>query len=421
MASTKTTTTSHRDIWSIVKDIKARDKKSAATAGAAAAAAGGADGNGETSTTESALDTTLFFLGAKSSGKSSIILRLLDRDDAPTATVGLEYTFARRTRGVKAIKDVCHIWELAGGVFLADLMTVPVLEANIHTVTFVVVVDLSLPAEAIQTLSILLPRIKSHLSTILDKLESRGSKRPKHLRAHSWKKYGSVEEEREWLDPCVCPVVIIGNKWDLFREMESEKRKLIAKTLRYLAHTHGASLVFVSQKDENTVAKCRQLLTHHAFKGSTPRTMSVDHNKPVLVLAGQDSLSLIGPPPSGMSSTTSDALGRKAFYPWTQWKSDFDTYFPLSRDGSQSSLLTEPVAVDLSMHPEPAIDAYRAQKDEELSRLRRANERKARDLAAGIVNGGAGASAASSSRKEAKEAKRRERAAARGREAVAAQ
>ncbi|KAJ3331380.1 Cytoplasmic dynein 2 light intermediate chain 1, partial [Blyttiomyces sp. JEL0837] len=140
--------------------------------------------------------------------------------DAPTPTVALEYRFARSTRGTT--KDVAHIWELAGGTFLADLMDIPVSESNIHLTTFVVVADLSEPAEAVHLLAYFLERIEKRTSAILDNLEQRGSKRPKALRAFALKKFGNDHPDfaTQVMRILPVPVVIIGSKYDVFRNVE---------------------------------------------------------------------------------------------------------------------------------------------------------------------------------------------------------
>ncbi|KAJ3294419.1 Cytoplasmic dynein 2 light intermediate chain 1 [Borealophlyctis nickersoniae] len=358
-----------KDVWTLVKEAKEREKKA-----------------GENPDT--ALETNLVVVGSKQGGKSSIILRFLDRDEAPTPTVGLEYTFGRRTRGVNAVKDVTHIWELAGGTYLSDLIDVPITETNIHTTTFIIVVDLSQPQSHLQILLPFLGKVTARVTAVLDSLGQRGSKRPKALRAYAWKKFtgeaaGHPDKDAVNLSPV--PMVIIGTKYDLFRDMESEKRKLVCKTLRFLAHTNGASLLFVSNKDENLVAKCRQMLNHHAFKGSPLKTMSVDHNKPVCVVAGQDALSQIGHPPSlHRDANTPIGIGNASLPTVEAWKADYERYFPVGNEQDPTQDL------DFSKFAEPSIDAMRAQKDEELSRLRRSNERrsKEKDALAGIVGAG---------------------------------
>jgi len=49
------------------------------------------------------------------------------------------------------------------------------------------------------------------------------------------------------LESCKVPLVIVGTKFDLFQEFDPEKKKVIVKSLRFLAHTYGASLIVSSQ------------------------------------------------------------------------------------------------------------------------------------------------------------------------------
>ena len=38
------------------------------------------------------------------------------------------------------------------------------------------------------------------------------------------------------------PLAILGTKYDIFQDFEPEKKKIICKTLRFVAHINGASL-----------------------------------------------------------------------------------------------------------------------------------------------------------------------------------
>ena len=90
------------------------------------------------------VENNFMFVGARGSGKSTLIHRFLDKgnvlaefigsflllildsEDTPSPTVALEYTFGRRTRGINNVKDVVHIWELGAcgtalrTIFLVD-------------------------------------------------------------------------------------------------------------------------------------------------------------------------------------------------------------------------------------------------------------------------------------------------------------
>jgi hypothetical protein len=84
------------------------------------------------------------------------------------------------------------------------------------------------------------------------------------------------------------PILIAGSKYDLFRSFEPEKKKIISRFLRYIAHTRGASLLYTSSKDEVLSNKLKKCLSHHAFRSSALQEFTFDHNKPVCVMAGNN-------------------------------------------------------------------------------------------------------------------------------------
>ena len=67
----------------------------------------------------------------------------------------------------------------------------------------------------------------------------------------------------------------MGSKYDKFQALETEKRKLVCNALRFVAHTNGASLIFVSDKDEALMTRLRGILNYLAFKTSAPRFSSM--------------------------------------------------------------------------------------------------------------------------------------------------
>ena len=52
-------------------------------------------------------------------------------------------------------------------------------------------------------------------------------------------------QDKELLSPLPIPVAIVGGKYDLFQDFDPEKKKMISKTLRFLAHTNGATLLVI--------------------------------------------------------------------------------------------------------------------------------------------------------------------------------
>ena len=81
-------------------------------------------------------------------------------------------------------------------------------------------------------------------------------------------KIDESHEDFEYINPFPIPLVIVGGKYDLFESFEPEKKKLICRTLRQVAHSQGASLLFYSDKDSNLVKELKDIFHHHGFNGS---------------------------------------------------------------------------------------------------------------------------------------------------------
>lgn len=327
------------------------------------------DTSDETKTSE---DNAVFIIGGKNSGKTSVILRFLDRNEPPKPTVALEYTYGRRSKGHNIAKDVGHIWELGGGTWLSKLMDIPLNpDTLLHTALFIVV-DLSQPGEMWYTLENLLASARSRIETIIGEMKRVHPNIRETLKTQAWERFGEENAaDKSMVDPFPIPLVIVGGKYDVFQDFDSEKRKVICKTLRFIAHSNGASLQFFSTKIEQLVTRLRALITHHLF-GTTPsKTLQLEYNKPLMIPAGLDSLQQIGTPPIADKD-----IGRiNAKRPLDLWKHAFLGHFP------QTDMNNPTIADDPAKDPkyaEPAIDALRAQKDEELERYRRLSERRAK-------------------------------------------
>ncbi|XP_076464431.1 cytoplasmic dynein 2 light intermediate chain 1-like isoform X2 [Babylonia areolata] len=319
---------------------------------------------------QSSEDSAVFLLGSKNAGKTSIILRFLDRDEAPKPTVALEYTFGRRAKGHNV--DVGHIWELGGGAWLSKLMDIPLNPDTIKHTALFLVLDLSQPKELWHTLETLLQCAKARVEAVIADMQSSDPDLKERLQKAAWERVGEENPDKSMMDPFLIPMVIVGSKYDLFQDFDSEKRKVICKTLRFVAHIHGATLQFFSNKQEQLVSRMRALISHHLF-GTTPsKTMQTEHNKPIFVPAGLDSIQQIGTPP-----ISDKDIGRvQAKTPFDLWKVAFTGYFPQEKI-NDPSMVDDP-AKD-PQYKEHAIDTLRAQKDEELERYRRLAERRAKE------------------------------------------
>ncbi|GAB5569575.1 cytoplasmic dynein 2 light intermediate chain 1 isoform X1 [Prionailurus iriomotensis] len=300
-------------------------------------------------------------------GKTTIILRCLDRDEPPKPTLALEYTYGRRTKGHNIPKDIAHFWELGGGTSLLDLISIPITSDTLRTFSIVLVLDLSKPNDLWPTMENLLQAMKSHVDKMIMKLGKTNSKAASEMRQRIWSNMKKDHPDRELVDPFLIPLVIIGSKYDIFQDFDSEKRKVICKTLRFVAHYYGASLMFTS-KSEALLLKIRGVINQLAFGIDRSKSICVDQNKPLFITAGLDSLSQIGSPP-----VPDNDIGKlHAHSPMELWKKVYERVFP------PKSINTLKDTKDPARDPQYAereVDEMRMQKDQELEQYKRSSSK----------------------------------------------
>ncbi|KAM5292636.1 cytoplasmic dynein 2 light intermediate chain 1 [Ctenodactylus gundi] len=308
-------------------------------------------------------EKSLFFIGSKSGGKTTIILRCLDRDEPAKPTLALEYTYGRRTKGHNMPKNIAHFWELGGGTSLLDLISIPVTSDTLRTLSIILVLDLSKPNDLWPTMDNLLQATKSQVDTAIRTMGKTNPTAASEMRQMKWANLPKDSPDRELIDPFPIPLVIIGSKYDIFQDFDSEKRKAICKTLRFVAHYYGASLMFTS-KSEALLLKIRGVINQLAFGIDKSRSICVDQNKPLFITAGLDSFCEIGPPPA-----PDNDIGKfHAQSPMDLWKKVYEKLFP----PKTMSILrdTKDPARD-PQYAESDVDEMRLQKDQELEQYKR--------------------------------------------------
>ncbi|NXG74654.1 DC2L1 protein, partial [Baryphthengus martii] len=317
-------------------------------------------------------EKSILFMGNKNA--VTVLYFSLHREETPKPTLALEYTFGRRARRHNAPKDVAHFWELGGGTSLLDLIRIPISSNNIKSFAIVLVLDLSKPNELWTTMEKLLQVTRNHVNKILTKLEKTNPAVATEIKQRMRNNLQRDHPDYELVDPFPIPLVIIGSKYDIFHELDSEMRKMISKTLRFVSHYYGASLAFTS-KSEALLLKARVLINHLAFGYDKSKSVSVDHSKPLFIPAGLDSLSQIGPPPASDSE-----IGKlRANTPLELWKKVFEKTFP-PKTFCDLQDAKDP-AKDLQ-YAEYDIDVMRGQKKQELEQYKRnaSNSWKEMDL-----------------------------------------
>ncbi|XP_006882440.1 PREDICTED: cytoplasmic dynein 2 light intermediate chain 1 [Elephantulus edwardii] len=304
-------------------------------------------------------EKTVFFIGSKNGGKTTIILRSLDRDEPPKPTLALEYTYGRKAKGHNTPKHIAHFWELGGGTSLLDLVTIPITVDTLRTCSIVLVMDLSKPNDLWPTMENLLQVTKNHIDKMIMKLGKTNSKATLEMRQKMWSNMPKDHPDRELIDPFPIPLVIIGSKYDIFQEFDSEKRKMICKTLRFVAHYYGASLMFTS-KSEALLLKIRGVINQLAFGVDKSNSKCVDQNKPLFITAGLDSLSQIGSPP-----VPDNEIGKlHAHSPMELWKKVYEKLFPPKNINTLKDV-TDPARDP--QYAEREVDEMRVQKDQVLA------------------------------------------------------
>ncbi|KFR09126.1 Cytoplasmic dynein 2 light intermediate chain 1, partial [Opisthocomus hoazin] len=306
-------------------------------------------------------EKSVLFMGSKNGGKTTIILRCLEREEIPKPTLALEYTFGRRARRHNTPKDIAHFWELGGGTSLLELIRIPITSNNIRSLAVVLVLDLSKPNELWTTMEKLLQVTRNHVNKILTKLQKTNPEVATEIKQRMRNNLQRDHPDYELVDPFPVPLVIIGSKYDIFHEFDSEMRKIISKTLRFVSHYYGASLVVCIFTFLRRIEKMNNVL---AFGCDKSKSVSVDHSKPLFIPAGLDSLSQIGPPPA----SDSDFGKMRANTPLELWKKVFEKTFPPKSFCDLQD--TKDPAQDLR-YAEYEVDVMRAQKNQELEQYRR--------------------------------------------------
>ncbi|XP_041487091.1 cytoplasmic dynein 2 light intermediate chain 1 isoform X2 [Microtus oregoni] len=289
-------------------------------------------------------EKSVFFIGSKNGGKTTIILRCLDRDEPAKPTLALEYTYGRRTKGHNTPKDIAHFWELGGGTSLLDLISIPITCDTLRTFSIVLVLDLSKPNDLWPTMENLLQATKSHIDRVILKLGKMNSKAASEVRQKMW---SGMQKDHPDFDP--------------------EKRKVICKTLRFVAHYYGASLMFTS-KSEALLLKMRGVINQLAFGVDKSKSICVDQNKPLFITAGLDSLCQIGSPPV----PDSDIGKLQAHSPMELWKKVYEKLFP-PKNISTLKAIQDPARDP--QYAESEVDEMRVQKDQELEQYKRSSSK----------------------------------------------
>uniref|UniRef100_A0A8I5ZPI1 Dynein cytoplasmic 2 light intermediate chain 1 n=1 Tax=Rattus norvegicus TaxID=10116 RepID=A0A8I5ZPI1_RAT len=307
-------------------------------------------------------EKSVFFIGSKNGVMLLIFFSFhslaRDKDEPAKPTLALEYTYGRKTKGHNTPKDIAHFWELGGGTSLLDLISIPITVDTLRTFSIVLVLDLSKPNDLWPTMENLLQATKSHVDKVTMKLGKANSKASSEMRQRMWSVMQKDHPDRELIDPFPIPLVIIGSKYDIFQDFDPEKRKVICKTLRFVAHYYGASLMFTS-KSEALLLKMRGVINQLAF--------GIDKSNLIFVV-NWGKLFILGSPPV----PDSDIGKLQAHSPMELWKKVYEKLFP-PKSTSTLKAIQDPARDP--QYAESEVDEMRVQKDQELEQYKRSSSK----------------------------------------------
>mmetsp|Transcript_27351 Transcript_27351/g.73958 ORF Transcript_27351/g.73958 Transcript_27351/m.73958 type:complete len:401 (-) Transcript_27351:855-2057(-) len=303
-----------------------------------------ANNNGKKQEGASRGDGFCYFLGGRSSGKSTLLNRFLypTRVEVPKPSEGLEYTYARKPSNYDhEKKDLAHIWEVGGSKeFAEDFAQGEAGFLNPKQVTtsvVVIVVDLSDPSTVLPTLLGWLDRIKAKLAATFSKFEKKGLAFPEQLRQRAKAKLYNHNEDKDMVNHTGVPIVIAATKYDTFHGSDSEVKKVMARMLRYVAHANGAFLTYLGNLhtpeaasrtpslESRLMENFSRLMNQLIFTGLEKRPTSklephFDHAGPIMVPAGADRFKDIGRPRSVVDSNI--MAGQ------LEWQELYEKFFP---------------------------------------------------------------------------------------------
>eukprot|EP01135_Chromosphaera_perkinsii_P006042 Nk52_evm2s385 gene=Nk52_evmTU2s385 len=358
---------SNGDLWAIISEQASVTREGEE--------AGGGEEEEEGYLQKESEDSSVLFMGNKGGGKSTAILKFLRREDRPEATTALEYIYVRKTGkgGHNALKDVGHIWELGGGTFLAPLLEVPVEVDTIKKFSAVLVIDLSQLEYLFEMVEKLMEPLRERLTMVGADMAKEKSELKGWAKKRFRKTFGDNHPDAAILKSSCLPVpfMILGTKYDVFQNFDSEPRKIACKCLRFIAHVYGGGLQFISHRDEAQLTKYRTMLGNFLFKSPPLKALQLDHNKPLSIPCGMDSLAQIGLPPDTVESKISKS------HLMETWKGVLNNVFPQKAQKFEKG--TNPAEDE--HYKEAMIDSMRAQKNQELERYKHDAEKKAQGLA----------------------------------------
>jgi hypothetical protein len=210
-------------------------------------------------------------VGDRQSGKSNLILKLLDLapgSEGVKETVALDFKYGTKQQDEAAV--MLHCYELGGGRVLGGLLKSPLSQWNLcQTTSVCITIDLSRPAGAVETLLFWVNLVKEHLNSALQSLQQSHLEQFREIKRQATDYWSKVpaQSEKGRLSISLVPITVVAAKYDhLAKNCEPSQKKLLCRALRYVCHSHGCHLVFASALEQKPLRNFKRLLLWQAFR-----------------------------------------------------------------------------------------------------------------------------------------------------------
>ncbi|CAK9832875.1 Cytoplasmic dynein 2 light intermediate chain 1 [Anthophora retusa] len=294
-------------------------------------------------------ECSIIIVGSKGVGKTTMVHRFLEKDETPKPTIAMDYSFGRKA-GKSLIKNIAHVWEV--GHLTSSLVSAAITGSSLthspHHVTIFLMLDLSQPEILWSTFEETLSVVRNAIKMSYD---DKTTEELKHRRIRERRR--GLEKE---VDPFPLKLCIIGGKYDQFKELNLDKREIVGKTLRALAHFLGAGLYYYSSKDKILIRRIKDLLSHHGFGTQLSGSKCTDYEKPLMILPGSDDFSSIDL--QFLQTRTSAILDTIKQTYVNRIPQEYRSHEIILEDPSNDPNFNEPI-----------VDRLRAQREEEISVL----------------------------------------------------
>jgi len=259
-------------------------------------------------------DTIAIIVGSKSSGKTALINGYIgqsQKDIKPTGAI--EYYNLKKASILSSEKHCSQIFEIGGGCNKGGLFSIPFYSLKKNYVA-VIVLDLSQ-----------LQSITYNLRTWIDTIHK------------TCKNYPSINQPNlkvlEKLDDAkqihCLPIykLVVCNKYDIFCKEDPEKRKWVSRALRYFCHHNGCSLIFTTSNEKTLLGIFKIFMNHMLYNSALIEKSEKEHNQPLFIPFGNDSMSSIGEPRTNKSGGISKLQSLDDI-----WANSLNEFYPQKKD-----------------------------------------------------------------------------------------